>query len=134
MSTTQSDPHARLGRILVIDDEPDVVDVISTYFTGAGYEVIGATHGGDGLMLADVQRPDVVLLDIMMPGIDGVQVLAQLRLRWPELPVIMLTAVADIEIARGTLRRGAIDYVPKPFEWEHLERVVTAALLTNALA
>ena len=123
-----------LGSILVIDDEQDVVDLLSVYFTASGYEVVGATQGGDGLMLADFHRPDVVLLDIMMPGLGGVEVLQQLRLRWPHLPVIMLTAVADVEIARSTLRRGAFDFIPKPFECEHVERVVAAAITARALA
>src|SRR5262245_10986615 len=123
-----------LGSILVIDDEPDVVDLLCVYFSDCGYEVVGATQGADGLMLAHVHRPDVVLLDIMMPGIDGVQVLQQLRLRWPDLPIIMLTAVADVEVARSTLRRGAFDFIPKPFECEHVERVVAAAITARALA
>jgi DNA-binding response OmpR family regulator len=122
----------RLGTILVIDDEQDVVDLLSVYFGGCGYEVVCATQGADGLMLADFHRPDVVLLDIMMPGMDGVEVLQQMRLRWSEVPVIMLTAVADVEIARGTLRRGAFDYIPKPFDCDHVERVVAAALTVRA--
>ena len=133
---TPSEPvtPGRLGVILVIDDEPDVVEVISVYFGNSGYEVVGASHGGDGLMLAELHRPDVILLDIMMPGIDGVEVLQQLRLRWPEIPVVMLTAVSDVAIAKSALRRGAFDYVPKPFEWEHLERVVADALTVKTLA
>ena len=134
MPTPSEPTPERLGGILVIDDESDVVEVISVYFANLGYEVVGASHGGDGLMLAELHRPDVILLDIMMPGIDGVEVLQQLRLRWPEIPVVMLTAVADVAIAKGTLRRGAFDYVPKPFEWEHLERVVAAALTVKTLA
>ena len=122
-----------LGSILVIDDEQDVVDMLSAYFGGSGYSVVGATQGGDGLMLLEFNRPDVVLLDIMMAGLDGVEVLQQIRLRWPDLPVIMLTAVADVEVAKGALRRGAFDYVAKPFEWEHLERVVAAALTSRTV-
>lgn len=129
-----SAPSESLGSILVIDDEQDVVDLLSVYFSGSGYEVVGATQGADGLMLADFHRPDVVLLDIMMPGLGGVEVLQQLRLRWPNLPVVMLTAVADVEIARSTLRRGAFDFIPKPFECEHVERVVAAAITARVLA
>jgi DNA-binding NtrC family response regulator len=129
----RNDGLESLGRILMIDDEVDVVEVVSVYFSGSGYEVIGATQAGDGLMLADIHRPDLVLLDIMMPGIDGIEALQQFHLRWPDLPVIMLTAVANLDTARGALKRGAFDYVQKPFEWEHLERVVGAALMAGSL-
>ena len=124
----------RLGSILAIDDEAEVVALITDYFSEAGYQVVGADHGGDGIMLAEFERPDVVVLDIMMPGIDGLEVLQQLRRRWPGLPVIMLTGVGDVDIAKEALRRGAFDYVQKPFAWEHLERVVAAALTAEAPA
>ena len=121
-------PPEHLGTILAIDDESDVVDIVSDHFTSLGYHVVGAGHGGDGLMLAEFDRPDVVLLDITMPGISGVEVLQQLRLRWPELPVIMVTGLGDPDIAKDTLRRGAFDYIAKPFELDRLERVVAAAV------
>ena len=119
---------AYLGRILAIDDDHNIIGVVVDYFGEAGYEVITAHHGGDGLMLAEQERPDVVLLDIRMAGLTGVEVLQQLKLRWPELPVIMVSGAGDLDLARGCLSRGAIDYVAKPFDLEHLHRCVTAAL------
>ena len=117
-----------LGRILIVDDQPDVTDVVSMYFTIAGYEVVSANSGSAALLLAETRRFDVVLLDIIMPGMDGVSVLHHMRLRWPDRPVIMLTAVADLERARGTLHSGAFDYVAKPFDLDHLHRCVAAAI------
>jgi DNA-binding response OmpR family regulator len=117
-----------LGRILVVDDDPNIVEMVIDYFGNAGYAVLGAHHGGDGLMLADNERPDVVLLDLKMPGLSGVEVLQQLKLRWPELPVIIVSGAADATLAKRCLSRGALDYVSKPFNWEYLHRCVTAAL------
>jgi DNA-binding response OmpR family regulator len=117
-----------LGRILLIDDDPELVDVLAEYFAGAGYEVMAAHRGADGLTLADQKRPDVVLLDIRMPGMSGVQVLQQLRLRSPELPVVMISGAGDLQLARGCLTRGAFDYVAKPFVLDHVHRCVAAAL------
>ena len=110
MTATPREASAKLGRILVVDDEPDAVEMLSVYFTTASHEVLGASHGGDALMLASLQRPDVVLLDIRMPGIDGVEVLQQIGARWPDIPVIMVTAAADVELAKSTLQRGAFDH------------------------
>lgn len=117
-----------LGRILVIDDDPNIVEMVVDYFAGAGYEVIAAHHGADGLMLAEQERPDVVLCDIRMPGLSGVEVLQQLKLRRRELPVIIVSGAGDALQAKRCLARGAFDYVPKPFNWEYLNRCVTAAL------
>jgi FixJ family two-component response regulator len=68
-----------------------------------------------------------VLLDIRMAGLTGVEVLQQLRLRWPELPVIMVSGAGDLDLARSCLSRGAVDYVAKSFDLEHLHRCVSAA-------
>jgi DNA-binding response OmpR family regulator len=134
LTSTESGTIEHLGCVLIIDDEPDIAEVLSVYFTTSGYEVVTARQGTDGLVLAEIHRPDLVLLDIVMPGIDGVAVLQQLRQGSPALPVIMLTGVADVEVAKSTLRQGAFDYVGKPFEWEHLDRVVAAALTVRTAA
>jgi DNA-binding response OmpR family regulator len=117
-----------LGRILVIDDDPNIVDMVIDYFGSSGYAVIGAHHGGDGLMLAEHEQPDVVLLDLRMAGLTGVEVLQQMKLRWPELPVVIVSGAGDVALAKRCLSRGALDYVSKPFNWEYLHRCVTAAL------
>jgi DNA-binding response OmpR family regulator len=118
-------PH--LGRLLVVDDHPDSVTVVAEYFTHAGYEVFGAHNGRDALGMVDQHRPDVVLLDIRMPGMSGVEVLQQIRLRWRALPVVMVSGADDVELARSCLRRGALDYVRKPFDFDNLHRAVAAA-------
>jgi DNA-binding response OmpR family regulator len=117
----------RLGRLLVVDDHPDCVDIMAQYFTHAGYEVVGAHNGRDALGMVERHQPDVVLLDIRMPGMTGIDVLQQMRLRWNALPVIMVSGADDLELAKSSLRRGALDYVQKPSDFEILHRCVAAA-------
>jgi CheY-like chemotaxis protein len=119
-----------LGRILVVDDEPRVAEMLRDLLVDFGYVVKVALGGVEALNLVPVYQPDAVLLDISMPEVmSGVETLEHLRRLDPELPVVMLTANTDVEIARGTLTRGAFDYIPKPFNLEVLERVVAAAVL-----
>jgi len=127
---SHDDRPTSLGRILIIDDDVALVEFLTSSFMESGFDVIGAHHGGDGLMLADVHKPDIVLLDVRMPGMSGVEVLQQMRTRWPWLPVIVITGLADAQLARALLQRGAFDYVAKPFDVDHLQRCVAAALTT----
>ena len=117
------------GRLLLVDDDPGVLDLLNEYFAGQGYDVEVATSGEVALSAVRAKRPDLVILDIRMPGIDGVEVLRRLRRQDATLPVIMVTANEDVTLARETLNIGAFDYVAKPFDFTHLEQVVTAGLL-----
>lgn len=116
------------GRILVVDDEPDVLALVADILTLAGYEVATVTGAAEALMLVQVAAPDVILLDIGMPGMDGLTALQRLRVLKPHVPIVMLTGNTDEEIGRTTLRWGAFDYVGKPFHAAHLERVVEMAV------
>jgi len=117
-----------LGRLLIVDDEEPVVEVLSDYFTGQGYEVGTARTGTEALAAMRRVRPDLVLLDVRMPGIDGVEVLRRIRALDGALPVIMVTANEDVALARETLKIGAFDYVAKPFDFAYLDRTVAAGL------
>jgi len=103
------------GRLLLVDDDPGVLDLLNEYFAGQGYDVEVATSGEVALSAVRAKRPDLVILDIRMPGIDGVEVLRRLRRQDATLPVIMVTANEDVTLARETLNIGAFDYVAKPF-------------------
>jgi len=116
------------GRVLVVDDEDNVRDVVQEYFTSLGYEVDIAHDGAEALRCAAAIRPDVVLLDINMPGLTGDEALNRLHALDPTVPIVMLTANADEHVARDLLRRGAMDYVAKPFQLETLDRVVATAV------
>ena len=109
-------------KVVVIDDAPDIIEVVSLCFQlrWSGTEVVEAGEGGKGLELIEAESPDVVILDINLPDMDGFQVIRELR-RFSQVPVIMLTVKGeDTDIARG-LELGADDYMVKPFS--HIELI-----------
>ena len=117
-----------LGRILIVDDEQSVREVLSEYFVEQGYSVESAGGGEEALALVQRSTPDLVLLDVRMPGIDGVETLRRIRGIAPDVSVIMVTANEDVGLARETLKLGALDYVAKPFDFVYLERAIMAGL------
>ena len=120
---------AREGpRILVVDDDDSVISVMQQFFATAGYRVEFAQHGGDALTLVQHDPPDLVLLDLMMPGMNGVEVLQRILALRATLPVIIVTARADATLAEQTRALGAFAYVTKPFEFAYLARIVHLAL------
>ena len=116
------------GQLLVVDDEQEITALLEEHFSACGYAVEVAHNGGDALMLAAARRPDTVVLDITMPGPDGAEVLSRLHAVDPTIAVVMLTGNGDEDLARTLLRAGAFDYVPKPFDLDVLERVISAAV------
>jgi DNA-binding response OmpR family regulator len=117
-----------LGRILVVDDEAPVREVLTEYFATEGYAVEAAGSGAEALTAVRGGRADLVLLDVRMPGLDGVQVLRRIREFDERVPVIMVTANEDVSLAKETLKLGAFDYVAKPFDFDYLDRAVAAGL------
>jgi DNA-binding response OmpR family regulator len=114
--------------ILVVDDDVVVRNLLREVLTAHGYGVCMAQSGVEALELVMRQRPDLVLLDIAMPGMDGIETLRRIRDCCPQVPIVMLTAYGDVETASLALRQGAVDYVPKPFNVGYLERVVMLQL------
>jgi len=101
-------------KILIIDDEPKIVEICRDYLRAAGYEVVSAGDGEGGLALAYRERPDLVVLDLMLPEMDGLDVCRALR-RESNLPIIMLTARVEETDRLIGLELGADDYMTKPF-------------------
>ena len=122
------------GTILVVDDEPAVGQVLSEFFTPKGYEVICAQGGLEGLSKLEKHRPDVVLLDVRMPDMDGITVLRRMREANPWIGVLMMSGNTDTEAAKETLALGAFDYLLKPFDFEYLERAVHKMLTSGGPA
>ena len=125
-------------KILVVDDEPPVGEVLSEFFTPKGYEVICALGGLEGLSKLEKFQPDVVLLDVRMPDMDGITVLRRIRDANTRVGVLMMSGNTDSEAAKETLQLGAFDYVLKPFDFDYLDRAVhkmlTAAATPDARA
>lgn len=117
--------------VLVIDDEPAIVRLVRAKLQSDGYGVVTANRGEDGLTLLEQERPDLVVLDLMMPGMDGFETLRRIRAT-AQTPVILLTARAgDPDKLRG-LQGGADDYITKPFNPDELSARVAAVLRRSA--
>ncbi len=115
------------AKILVVDDEQSIIDLVTAYLRQEGYEVYTAMDGPAGLKAARSFRPDLVVLDVMLPGMDGIELLAQLR-RESDVYVIMLTAKSEETDKIVGLSMGADDYLTKPFSPRELVARVKAAL------
>ena len=116
-----------MTKILVIDDEPSITNLVSAYLKPEGYEVLTAADGNSGLKAARVFKPDLIILDLMLPGIDGIELLSRLR-RKSGVYIIMLTARTEETDKIVGLSVGADDYVTKPFSPRELVARVKAAL------
>lgn len=119
-----------MAKILVVDDEPHVIELVAFNMRRAGYSVVSADNGAAALLAVEQEHPDLVILDVMMPIMDGFQVLEHLKAKEEtrNLPVVMLTAKAqDSDIFDG-LSAGADVYLPKPFSPTELAQVVKSLL------
>src|SRR5215211_6103363 len=115
-------------RILVVDDDPTVSDVVRRYLEHAGLTVTLAADGPAALASFDRERPDLVVLDLMLPGIDGLEVCRRLRAQAGAVPIVMLTARGDEADRVLGLQLGADDYVTKPFSPRQLTKRVQSVL------
>lgn len=117
-------------RILIADDEEDIKFVVKFHLESQGYEVITAFDGLDTLALAESEKPDLILLDVMMPVMNGFEVARKLRDNplTMDIPVVMLSAAAKGESIKQALESGARDYLVKPFEPQKLDEVIQRIL------
>src|SRR5512136_1518149 len=121
-------------RVLVVDDEESVRWALTKALERAGYRVDLAADGPSGSSAAENSDVDLVLLDVRLPGRDGLAVLGDLRKRRPDLPVIMMTAYGTLQVAVEAMKQGAYDYIGKPFDVDEVLLVVGKALEAQALA
>lgn len=117
-----------MPRILVVEDEPNIVELVQLYLTNEGYEVLAAHDGREAIRLVRSEKPDLVVLDLMLPEVDGFEVCRRLRQGGNDLPIIMLTARDDDVDKIVGLELGADDYVTKPFNPRELVARVRAVL------
>jgi DNA-binding response OmpR family regulator len=127
------DPVEKTATVLVVDDEPTIVEIVGRYMERAGFETYTAPDGYRALDVATEHRPDLVVLDVMLPGIDGIEVMERLQERpGPPIAVILLTARGEESDRLVGLRNGADDYVVKPFSPAELVARVEAVLRRTA--
>jgi class 3 adenylate cyclase len=122
-------------RILIVDDEPINLDILQTRLSVHGYEILTATNGEEALAVAIAQQPDLILLDIMMPKVDGIDVCRRLKadVSLPFMPIIMVTAKADAKDVVAGLEAGADEYLTKPVDQAALVARVKSMLRIKAL-
>jgi len=114
--------------ILIVDDEPSNIRIVEQVLSRTGYRVETAEDGAEALKQLETFHPDLIILDYMMPGLSGMDVLRELRRREDDTPVIMVTAYGNIERAVEAMHEGAYDFITRPFKPEHMTHVVRTAL------
>jgi DNA-binding NtrC family response regulator len=120
-------------RILIIDDEPEICWIMKKVLSEKGYEVFTAFNGEQGVEQVAQTVPDLVFLDIKLPGIDGLEVLRQVKEKYPSLPVIILSAFDDVNAAVRAMKLGAYDYISKPLNVDEMHITLKNALKTREL-
>lgn len=115
-------------KILVVDDEETVRLLFQRVLQAAGYDVITAANGKEAISVIADGGIDIVLLDIKMPVLSGIDVLGKINTEWPDLCVIMVTAVADVQVAVEAMKLGASDYITKPFDQDEALRKIRQAI------
>jgi DNA-binding NtrC family response regulator len=127
-------PHgASQGRVLVVDDDSSIREMLSEFATVKGYTVRSVASGADALRAVVEDPPDVVLLDIDMPGLAGADALIAIQAVAPAVKVIMVSGTSDAALAQRTLASGAFDYVTKPVDLDHLAQSLDTAVMMKRL-
>jgi len=112
------------GRILIVDDEEEMGRLLAEYLTEQGYHTVTAHSGVEALAKLDLEKPQAILLDVRMPGMDGVEVLCRIRSFNTQVGILMISANDDIDLAKQTIEMGAFDYTLKPVDFDYLSRAV----------
>ncbi len=109
------------SRVLVIDDDSGVLELMEAYLSRQGFQVIGVPNGEDALGTLDDTQPDLIILDLVLPGMGGLDVLRQLKQALPRVPVVMFSGHPHTRTVVEAMRRGASDFLRKPFELEEFD-------------
>ncbi|MFD1203782.1 MULTISPECIES: response regulator [Sporosarcina] len=114
--------------LLIVDDQTGIRLLLDEVFKKEGFETRLAANGAEALQMVQERAPDCVLLDMKMPGINGVEVLKKIKKDWPQVPVIMMTAYGEVDLTEDAFENGAERYFTKPFNIYEVRDAVTALL------
>jgi len=120
--------------VLIVDDEPDMVENCARILRRSGYRCLTTTDPGRALSLLESDRPDLIITDLKMPEIDGLELIRRAHEVDAAIPVVVVTAFASIETAVAAIKQGAYDYLPKTFSVDQLTLVVERALRARSLS
>ena len=126
-------PRRGAGRVLVVDDEREIREVLQEFLAEKGYDVRPAPDAAAAIAAVTAEPPDVVLLDIQMPGLGGIDALAAIRAVAPDVKVIMVSGTSSVDLASRALAYGAFDYVAKPIDLAYLQRSLETAFMMKGL-
>jgi len=115
-------------KILVVDDDTEICDLLKTFLVKQGFDVITANSGRDGIEKTKSEKPKVILLDIKMPDINGLETLKMIKEVAPKVSVIMTTGIVDMKVAQEAITQGAVDYFVKPFNLDPEESNLLARI------
>jgi len=115
--------------LLIVDDQQGVRRLLYEAFSDEGYQVKMASGGEEALSMVSLEMPDMILLDIKMPGMNGLETLRELRKTDPEVPVLMMTAYGDLEVVETAKKYGVKHYIIKPFDLHEIRLLVKALLV-----
>ncbi len=118
-----------LKKVLVVDDEPSCCEMLREFLAERGYHPVVANSGAEALVAYEQERPDVVLLDVLMPDKDGLETLRELKAMDPEAGVVMVTAVQEKQLALEAMTEGAFDYITKPIDCRYLDLVLKTKMV-----
>jgi len=116
-------------KVLIVDDEPDIRDILGMHLEESGFEVVQAENGKVGVEKAKQERPKIILMDFMMPEINGLEALEQIMKFNGEMAVIMATAISEEWVWKKSRELGAYDYLVKPIDLKHLDLLISTKLL-----
>lgn len=128
MALFNNDVNQLKPHILVVDDEPEICQMVALCLKRAGYRINSAGNAADAWRMLESEPYDALVTDVMMPDEDGIQLLGRVHLRWPELPVVLMTGYAQLQMAVNAIKNGAFDFIHKPFDFEHMCKVMDRAI------
>ncbi|MDP3143101.1 MAG: response regulator [Candidatus Omnitrophota bacterium] len=117
--------------IMIVDDEPEICEAAKHYLDRKGYKVFTVNSGEEAIAQLFLTKPLLILLDIRLPGMDGLECLRRIKELNSKVLVVMVSCVTDLDVAREALKSGAVDYITKPCSLEVIERAITVYLLLN---